>query len=121
MKQAVAEYLARHSAGDVDGVVALFSDEAQVWDPVDSDPHVGGAAVRAFFEGTHGMVDRLTLTLSGPVRVAGRFAAFPMTVLSEMGDFRMELDVIDVMTFDDDGLIVEMKAYWSMADGRQLG
>lgn len=119
MKATVAAYLDRHSAGDVDGVVALFADNATVWDPVDSDPHVGGDAVRAFFTGTHEMVDTLTLTATGPVRCAGSFAAFPMLVNSVMGDFKMELDVIDVMTFDDDGKIVEMKAYWNMADARQ--
>lgn len=119
MKEVVAAYLDRHSAGDVDGVVSLFADNATVWDPVDSDPHVGGDAVRAFFTGTHDMVDTLTLTATGPVRCAGSFAAFPMLVNSVMGDFKMELDVIDVMTFDDDGKIVEMKAYWNMADARQ--
>lgn len=120
MKDAVAAYLDRHSAGDVDGVVALFADDATVWDPVDADPHVGGEAVRAFFTGTHEMVDRLTLTATGPVRCAGAFAAFPMTARSEVGDLTLEIDIIDVMTFDAEGKIVEMKAYWNMADARQL-
>ena len=31
---------------------------------------------------------------------------------------RLELDVIDVMTFDDAVLITEMRAYWDMADAR---
>lgn len=119
MKQAVQSYVDRHSAGDIDGIVALFADNATAWDPVDSDPHVGIDAVRSFFEGTHKMADRLTLTITGPVRCAGNFAAFPMTARTEIGDFRLELDIIDVMTFDDDGKIVEMKAYWNMADARQ--
>ena len=87
---------------------------------LDDDPHVGAEGIRAFFTGTHDMVDSLTLTGTGPIRCAGNFAAFPMTVLSVMGDFRLELDVIDVMTFDDDGKICEMKAYWNMADSRQV-
>lgn len=120
MKAAVAAYVQRHTAGDVDGVVALFADNATVWDPVDSEPHVGGDAVRGFFAGTHDMVDSLTLTPTGPVRCAGDYAAFPMMALSVMGDFRLEIDIIDVMTFDSDGLITEMKAYWNMADARAL-
>ena len=119
MKSAVESYLSRHSAGDVDGVVALFAENATAWDPVDSDPHVGAEAVRAFFAGTHDMVDSLTLTSTGPIRCAGNFAAFPMTARSVMGDFVLDIDIIDVMTFDDDGLISEMKAYWNMADARQ--
>ena len=110
----------RHSAGDVDGIMALYADNATAWDPVDADPHVGAEAVRAFFAGTHEMVDSLTLTSTGPIRCAGNFAAFPMTALSVMGDFKLEIDIIDVMTFDDDGKIVEMKAYWNMADSRRV-
>lgn len=120
MKAAVSAYVQRHSAGDVDGIVALFAENATAWDPVDSPPHVGSAAVRAFFAGTHEMVDSLTLTLTGPVRCSGNFAAFPMTALSVMGDFKLEIDIIDVMTFDEAGLISEMKAYWNMADARAL-
>ena len=120
MKAAVEAYVTRHSAGDVDGVVELFAADAVAWDPVDAEPHRGGDAVRAFFAGTHEMVDSLTLTLTGPIRVVGDFAAFPMTALSVMGDFRLEIDIIDVMTFDADGRISEMKAYWNMGDSRQV-
>ncbi len=88
------------------------------WDPVDAEPHVGGDAVRGFFTSTHDMVDRLTLTLTGPIRTVGAWAAFPMTAETQMGDTRVEIDIIDVMTFDDDGHITEMKAYWNMADAR---
>jgi len=120
MKAAIESYVDRHSAGDIDGIMALFADDAVAWDPVDSDPHVGAAALREFFSGTHAMADRLTLTLTGPVRCAGDFAAFPMTANTEIGaDFKLELDIIDVMTFGPDGKIVEMKAYWNMADARQ--
>ena len=118
MKSAVEAYVTRHSAGDVDGIVELFAADAKAWDPVDSDPHVGADGIRAFFAGTHEMVDRMTLTLTGPVRCAGSFAAFPMMVTTKMGDMTLELDIIDVMTFDDDGKISEMKAYWNMADAR---
>lgn len=118
MKSAVEAYLARHSAGDVDGIVELFAADATAWDPVDADPHVGAEAVRAFFTGTHEMVDRLTLTLTGPIRCAGNFAAFPMTVQTKMGDMTLEIDIIDVMTFDADGKFSEMRAYWNMDEAR---
>lgn len=118
MKSAVESYVARHSAGDVDGVVALFSDDAKAWDPVDAEPHTGADGIRAFFAGTHEMVDRLTLTLTGPIRCAGDFAAFPMTARTEMGGMTLEIDIIDVMTFDADGKVSEMKAYWNMDDAR---
>lgn len=118
MKTAVESYVSRHSAGDIDGIVELFAADAKAWDPVDAAPHVGTEAVRAFFSGTHEMVDSLTLSLTGPIRCCGDFAAFPMTVRTVMGDMTLEIDIIDVMTFDDDGRFSEMKAYWSMDDAR---
>jgi len=120
MKATIATYLDRHSAGDIDGIVALFAPDAVAWDPVDADPHVGADAVRAFFSGTHGMVDSITLTATGPVRCAGEFAAFPMTVRTVMGEMTLEIDIIDVMTFDSAGKISEMRAYWDMDDARYL-
>ncbi len=119
MKQAIGNYVSRHSAGDVEGVVALFSPDARAWDPVDADPHVGSDGLRAFFGGTHEMVDSLTLSLTGPIRCAGDHAACPLMVHTVMGDSWIEIDIIDVMTFDDDGLIREMRAYWNFADARE--
>ena len=118
MKAVVEAYTERHSKGDVDGIVALFADDAMAWDPVGSDPHVGAEGVRAFFAGTHAMVDSLTLQITGPIRCASQFAAFPMTATTVMGDTRLEIDIIDVMTFDEEGRITEMKAYWNMDDAR---
>ncbi len=120
MKAAIETYVDRHTAGDIDGIVALFSDDVVVWDPVGSDPHTGPDALRAFFQGTHDMVERLELELTGPIRCTAEFAAFPMTATSHIGDFHLAIDIIDVMTFGDDGKIVEMRAYWDMADARQL-
>ncbi len=120
IRSAIQSYTERHSAGDIDGIVALFAPDAHVEDPVGSDPHVGQDAVRAFFTGTHELCDRLELQLTGPVRVAGARAAFPMVARSYVGDLTMEIDIIDVMVFDDEGRIAEMYAYWSMDDARTL-
>ena len=45
------------------------------------------------------------MTLDGPVRCCGEFAAFPMTARAVMGDLVTEIDIIDVFTFDDAGLV----------------
>jgi steroid delta-isomerase len=120
IRSAIASYTERHSAGDVDGVVALFTPDAHVEDPVGSAAHVGHDAVRAFFAGTHELCDRLELVLTGPVRVAGQRAAFPMVARSHVGDLTMEIDIIDVMVFDDEGRVAEMYAYWNMDDARTI-
>lgn len=118
IKATIQAYLAHHTAGEIDAIVALFAPDAVAYDPVDQPPHVGTDALRAFFTASHELADSLVLTLTGPIRVTGNEAAFPMEVVTKIGDLRMAIDVIDVMTFDDDGLITEMRAYWNMADAR---
>jgi len=121
MHSTVDRYLAAHTAGDIDGIVALFVPSASVWDPADQPAHVGEAAVRAFFTGAHDLADSLELVRTGPIRCAGNFAAFPMTAKAVIGELIVGTDIIDVFTFGDDGLIVDMKAFWNLADGRTLG
>jgi steroid delta-isomerase len=113
-------YVDRHTAGDIDGILTCFAADATAEDPVGTDAHVGTDALRAFFEGTHALCDRLELELTGPVRVALPWAAVPMRAISHIGADALVVDIIDVMTFDDDGLITEMKAYWSFDDTHPL-
>jgi steroid delta-isomerase len=118
MKDTVAAYTTAHSAGDVDAVAALFAADAVVADPVDQPAHQGRDAVRAFFAGTHEMADSMDLHATGPVRAVGNWAAVPLEAITTIGDMRLKIDIIDVFTFDDDGLIADMKAYWTASDIR---
>jgi steroid delta-isomerase len=116
----IDRYVDRHTAGDIDGILTCFAPDATAEDPVGTDAHVGTDALRAFFEGTHALCDRLELELTGPVRVALPWVALPMRAISHIGDDALVVDIIDVMTFDEDGLITEMKAYWSFDDTHPL-
>lgn len=116
IRSAVQQYLDRHQAKDAAGVAALFAADAELYDPVDSEPHLGSAAVEAFFSGTHQMAESMEFTLTGPIRVAGNHAAFPFQVRTQMGDTTLRLEIIDVMDFAENGLIQTMRAYWSFAD-----
>jgi steroid delta-isomerase len=116
MKDAVERYAAAHSAGDVDAVVALFAPDAVVADPVDQPAHEGREAVRAFFAGTHAMIDGMDLAITGPIRAVDRFAAVPLRAVSSVGGQRYAVDIVDVFTFGDDGLVTEMRAYWNSSE-----
>lgn len=111
----VEKYAAAHSAGDIDGIVALFAEDAVVVDPVDQPAYVGREAFRGFFVGAHDISDSMELLITGPVRVAGVFAAVPLRAVSTIGDIKVAVDIIDVFTFGDDGQFVDMKAYWDPA------
>ena len=111
----VEAYTAAHSSGDIDGIIALFAPDAVVADPVHEPPHLGHEAIRSFFAATHDMSDSLDLQATGAVRAVDRFAAVPLRAVSTIQGARVAVDIIDVFTFGDDGLIVDMKAYWDPA------
>lgn len=120
MRDVVARYTAAHSAGDVDAVAALFAEDAVVADPVDAPEHVGREAVRSFFAGTHQMCDSMDLQATGAVRAAGNWAAVPLKAVTSIGELQLQVEIIDVFTFGEDGLITDMRAYWTADDIRPV-
>jgi steroid delta-isomerase len=98
------------TTGDVEGIVALYSDDATIEDPIGSEPRRGRDAIRAFYEAAAGTV---IMKRSGPPRVAGFEAATPLVILMGPVDQRNALPVISAMVFTEDGKIASMRAYWS--------
>ena len=105
-----ARYPDMVTKGDVDGIVALYAENATIEDPIGSELHRGIDAVRAFYAGTAGSV---TMKLTGPVRVAGNEAAAPLIVLMGAPGEENALDIISHMVFDDAGKVTSMRAFWS--------
>jgi steroid delta-isomerase len=102
MEAAVHEYVAAFDAGAPERVAALFAEDATVEDPVGTEPKVGQAAILEFY--TASMQTGAKLRLEGPVRLCGPYAAFAFS--------DMRVDVIDTFKFNDDGKVVEMRAYF---------
>lgn len=101
------------TAGDTDAIVKLFSSDAVVRDPVTAPEHRGHDAIRAFYQsGFDAMGGGIEMKLDGAVRVAGSHAAaaYIARTVNHTQCFRTE--TLDVMTFDDAGLITSMTAYW---------
>lgn len=114
IRSVVAQYCAAFT-DDRDGWLALFADDATVEDPVGAERYVGKEAIGAFWDMSHSMADRVTLTPSVIKAVAGE-AAFAMRARMEAGGQVNGMDIIDVMTFNDDGLITSQRAFWDFAD-----
>jgi len=112
IRQVYDRYPELVSKGDVDGIVALYAEEATIEDPIGSELHRGTEAIRAFYAAAAGTVE---MKRSGPARVAGREAATPLVALiGPEGPDRKALDIISVMVFDEAGKITSMRAYWSI-------
>ena len=110
MIAAVSGYLAAFEAGDADAVAGLYADNCTVEDPIGAPLHSGREAVRAFY--AQSMATGAKLKLEGPPRIAGDYAAFPFSVNLMMGGSPKRIDVIDTFKFDDQGKVVEMRAFW---------
>ncbi|MGZ6778504.1 MAG: nuclear transport factor 2 family protein [Mycobacterium sp.] len=105
----VQRYLELTAAGNVDGVVDLYADDATVEDPVGSEVHIGRQAIRGFYSqipDTEKSAEVVTL------RTLGHEAAFLWTLTVDLGDGRIGIEIISTMTFNGDGKIASMKAYW---------
>jgi steroid delta-isomerase len=116
MKQALQGYIDGFAAGDAAAITALFAEDAVIEDPVGNPPISGRAAIEEFYTNAVGAGSKLVL--DAPIRGShGNTAAMAFTV--EVPAMGLRLRVIDVMTFDDDGKIVEMRAHWGPDDIEQ--
>ena len=109
----MARYVELVDAGDIDGIVALYGQDAVVEDPVGQPPIRGLIAIERFYREGLG-ASNVSATLTGPVRATlNGCGAMPFRVDMEWAGQPCSLHVIDVMEFDADGKIRSMKAYWS--------
>ncbi len=120
IRATVQRYTEVFSAGDKEGYVGLFADDATLEDPVGGEVHRGVEAIRAFWDMTREMTPTIELRLTGPVRVAGNEAAFPGEARPSLGDTPMAVPVVDTLAFDDDGKITRLRAFWDFADLQPL-
>jgi steroid delta-isomerase len=111
IRATVKRYVKLMTAGDADGVAALYADDATIEDPIGAPLQRGREAIHTWYRASAGKV---RLDLTGPIRVAGGEAAFPMQgTIGSPGD-PSYLDIIDVMKFDAAGRITSLRAFWSV-------
>jgi steroid delta-isomerase len=103
-------YLGALVAGDLEAVLALFTPDALVEDPVGSEPQQGQEALRAFYQIACDSVSGAERV--GPPRIAGTDIAFAFTITVGSAPDAMCIDIIDVFTCDGDGKVSGMRAYW---------
>jgi len=112
---AVDRYLTAVANGTADEIAACYAEDATLEDPAGSKPRRGRTAIAQFYaplEATQRETKLLT------VRVGGDTAVFHFLVRTRLPDQTIDVDPIDVMTFDETGLITSMRAFWSAADVR---
>lgn len=115
MRATLQRYIDAINAQDTRGVVALYAEDAALEDPVGTPPIVGHAAIAAFYAKVVPL--GLKLRLVAPIRGSrGNAAAMAFEVDAPAANGRNIIRVIDVMTFDGEGKISSMRAYWAPDD-----
>jgi steroid Delta-isomerase len=110
IREVVEAYVDRVGNGTSAEVVALYAEGATVEDPVGSEVLTTREQIATFYGNLDGLEQETTLV---EARIGGGQAAFLFRISTKVGDQTYTMAPIDVMTFDDDGLITSMTAYWN--------
>jgi len=115
MKAAMQAYVDRTNAGDAEGLIALFAPDAYMEDPVGT-PLKYRDEMAAFFR--DGVIYGAHIVLDGPIRGShANEAAMSFEVrFTPPNSPRMLIRSLDVCTFNQDGLITSLRAFWGPDD-----
>src|SRR4051812_48667895 len=112
VRHTIEQYWKRFSTGDIDGLVALYTDDATVEDPVGTPVRHGVAEIRTFYESAQALADSIELRSLGVTEVCGDQAAFAMEIRPVIGGDTYLLHAIHVMTFADDPRLTSLRAFF---------
>lgn len=115
----VAEYLRAGREQDREAWLGLFAEDATLEDPVGTDVVRGRTELEAFWDRTLGRTDEFDNALR-ELRIGGDSAAFLFDLFITWKGTRYVVSPIDVQTYDADGRITSMRAYWSTDDLRPV-
>ncbi len=113
IRDTVENYVRAVAKGTTEDVLALYAPGATVEDPVGTPARTTEAEIREFYS----VIE--PLDQAGEVitlKIAENNAAFLFRLVTHLGEQDMVMEVVDVMTFDDDAKITSMRAYWSQDD-----
>ena len=108
----IERYQSTFSAGDRNGWLALFTDDAVLEDPVGSAPHEGREAIAAFWDAVHARTERGTVRMTQGPAVCGVEAAWAFELDVTVNGRRSLVGIIDHGTFAEDGRIRRIRAFW---------
>lgn len=114
MQAAVHAYVRALNEGNLDAIMALYAEGAEVEDPVGSTPKRGLEEIRAFYAVSTQL--KLEVELEGQIRAVGNEAAFAFSVTFEVQGQRTTIRPIDLFRFDAQGRIVQMRAFFGAAN-----
>ena len=119
IRATVDAYVDAYARNDRDAFLALWAPEGVLEDPVGTPPHVGSAALGAFWDTARELADRILLKPRETL-IAGGEVAVVIEINAHIGDAGLAMQAVDVMQFDDEGRLTSVRAYWDMATATPL-
>ncbi len=117
IRRVFEQYGERMTAGDTDGIMALFAQDAVIRDPVTGPERRGHDEIRRFYQDSFDtMGGAIDMRLDGAVRIVGNYGAAAYIARTTSHETVYRSETLDVMTFNDAGLITSMMAYWGPAN-----
>jgi steroid delta-isomerase len=110
----VRRYLDTVATGSGADVTALYAADATIEDPVGAEQLSGHEAIQAFYTSFESLAKTTELVT---IRTCDGQAAFHFSIVVDLGGGATStMAPLEVMTFDDDGLITSMRAFWAESD-----
>ena len=110
MKASLQAYIDALNRGDLEGVLALYADDATVEDPVGAPLLKGRSEIAGMYR--QALASGFKLQLVAPIRAShGNAAAMAFESTGSV-----VVRVIDVMRFNPEGKIASMQAFWGESD-----
>lgn len=103
-------YIESLVTNDVDAILGLYAADATVEDPVGTEARTGHEALRSFYTGA--VTGVIEATLTGEPRFAGNEVAFPFQVIAGQPGEEIQINIIDVFRFNEEGKVELMRAFW---------
>jgi steroid delta-isomerase len=113
IREVVERYVALVASGTAEEIAELYADDATLEDPVGSGVLTGREDILGFYRAIEALDQQAEMITT---RVVGGEAAFCFRLVTDVGDATYTVAPIDVMTFDDDGRITSMRAFWGDQD-----
>lgn len=111
----VQRYATVATSMDVDAYANLFAEDCTRIDPIGQPGQYTRDEVRASWAGVVRGAETITFTATD-IHTVLDTAAFHFDVVVGLGESTAHISGIEVMVFNDDGLITSMHAYWGNND-----
>lgn len=115
MRSVMQSYIDNLNNKDADAIFNLYAENASCEDPVGTKPIVGNETLKHFIR--EGLSAMKKAELVAPIRTSpGNCAAMAFSIHMDFGGQEVIIQVVDVMKFNEEGKIIELKAYWGKDD-----